>query len=264
MTKPPINHQDPWAFLRRYTNARIALGHAGGSVPTKAILEFRLAHAKARDAVYRALDLDSMQISLKPLGLAQHKVRSKIEDRTHYLQRPDLGRQLHPDSLHILQTESASPKVDIVFVIADGLSALAVEQHAAALLLEVIPLLRQQDFNIGPIIVAEQARVALGDEIGAALQARLLVMLIGERPGLSSPDSVGVYLTWGPKPGRMDSERNCISNVRPDGLPIKTAAHKLHFLIKQSLHRQLSGIHLKDESVEAIGNKDANHFIIKD
>jgi ethanolamine ammonia-lyase small subunit len=249
MATPPSKQSDAWAFLRGFTFARIALGHAGGSVPTQALLEFRLAHAKARDAVYHALDLDRLQQALQNLGLPQIRVTSLANNRTTYLQRPDLGRQLHPDSRRTLAAATDyTSDYDIVFLIGDGLSAIAIEQHAAALLAATLPELRQQTLRIGPIIIAEQARVALGDEVGEALRTKLIVVIIGERPGLSSPDSMGVYLTWAPRPGRMDAERNCISNIRPQGLPMTEAAHKLLYLIHQARQYRLSGIQLKDES----------------
>jgi len=249
MATPPSKKTDPWAFLRQFTFARIALGHAGGSVPTQALLEFRLAHAKARDAGYHALDLDRLQQALQDLALPQIRVNTMAESRITYLQRPDLGRKLHADSRHTLSAEAdKAADFDIVFLIGDGLSAIAIEQHAAALLAAILPELRQQKMRIGPLILAEQARVALGDEVGEALGAKLMVVIIGERPGLSSPDSVGVYLTWAPRPGRTDAERNCISNIRPQGLPMADAAKKLLYLINQSRRHRLSGIKLKDES----------------
>ncbi|MEJ2059655.1 MAG: ethanolamine ammonia-lyase subunit EutC, partial [Gammaproteobacteria bacterium] len=241
--------RDPWVFLKRFTDARIALGHAGGSLPTDAVLEFRLAHAKARDAVHRPLDVEGLLTQLEPLGLPVHRVHSQAPDRAIYLQRPDLGRLLNEGDQARLQTDPASAVgCDVAFVIGDGLSALSVERHAGDLLATVVPELQQRDISIGPLVVAEQARVALGDEIGQALNAELLVLLIGERPGLSSPDSLGVYMTWEPKTGRMDSERNCISNVRPEGLPIRAAAHKLLYLITAARQKGLTGVNLKDES----------------
>ena len=249
MATPSRKQTDPWAFMREFTQARIALGHAGGSLPTQALLEFRLAHAKARDAVYHELDLEHLQQALQPLSLPQIRVNSMAQNRITYLQRPDLGRRLHPDSRQTLSNASNNTtKPDVVFMIGDGLSAIAIEQHASALLAASIPALIQQGWRLGPLVLAQQARVALGDEVGAALGAQLVVVIIGERPGLSSPDSVGVYLTYAPRRGRMDAERNCISNIRPHGLPMADAAHKLIYLIDQALQRRLSGIDLKDES----------------
>lgn len=233
---------DPWQALRAHTAARIGLGRVGASMPTAELLRFGLAHAQARDAVHGRLDSVALAGALKAEGLASLQVKSMAPDRERYLLRPDLGRCLDPESRQLL---ADAPRADIALVIADGLSAQAAMRHA----LPVALLLRDA---LGgwpaPMIIAQQGRVALGDDIGAALGARLAIVMLGERPGLSSPDSLGIYLTWGPTPGRMDSERNCISNVRPAGLGYAAAAHKLHFLVGQSLRRQLSGVALKDDS----------------
>ncbi|MGN8160397.1 ethanolamine ammonia-lyase subunit EutC [Salinisphaera sp. RV14] len=258
MTNQPITaRRDPWVFLKQFTDARIALGHAGGSLPTDAVLEFRLAHARARDAVHRPLHAEALCARIAELGLPFHRVHSRATDRAVYLQRPDLGRQLNENdrtALHSTRTSSVGARADVAFVVGDGLSALAVEHHAADLLAVVVPTLRQQGLNIAPVVIAEQARVALGDQVGAALNAELLVMLIGERPGLSSPDSLGIYLTWAPKHGRMDSERNCISNVRPDGLSIAAAAHNLLYLITAARDKRLTGVRLKNDASPLSGN----------
>jgi ethanolamine ammonia-lyase small subunit len=233
---------DPWQALRAHTAARIGLGRVGASMPTAELLRFGLAHAQARDAVHGRLDSAALAAALQAEGLASLQVKSMAPDRERYLLRPDLGRCLDPESRQRL---ADAPRADIALVIADGLSAQAAMRHA----LPVALLLRDA---LGgwpaPVIIAQQGRVALGDDIGAALGARLAIVMLGERPGLSSPDSLGIYLTWGPTPGRMDSERNCISNVRPAGLGYAAAAHKLHFLVGQSLRRQLSGVALKDDS----------------
>jgi ethanolamine ammonia-lyase small subunit len=234
---------DPWLALRRRTAARIGLGRVGASMPTAELLRFGLAHAEARDAVHSALDAAALAESLQAQGFETLQVKSMAPDREHYLLRPDLGRSLHPDSRTLLEK---APRADIALVMADGLSAQAASRHA----LPVALLLRDALGSWpAPVIIAQQGRVALGDDIGAALGARLAIVMLGERPGLSSPDSLGIYLTWAPRTGRMDSERNCISNVRPEGLAYEAAAHKLHFLVRQSLLRQLSGVALKDESV---------------
>ena len=226
---------DPWAALRAHTPARIALGRAGASLPTKEVLGFGLAHARARDAVHHALDVDRLLKELKdhnPLS-----VRSAAPDRAAYLTRPDLGRKLH---------DKLSGSAEIVVAIEDGLSAVAVQTHAVPLLTE---LKRISDRWQGvPVVVATQGRVALGDEIGERMQAKLVVVLIGERPGLSSPDSLGVYLTYAPRVGRTDAERNCISNVRPQGLGYVEAARRLDWLASAALARGLTGIGLKDDS----------------
>jgi ethanolamine ammonia-lyase small subunit len=233
---------DPWQALRRHTAARIGLGRVGASMPTAELLRFGLAHAQARDAVHSALDAAALAAALQAQGFETLQAASMAPDRERYLLRPDLGRSLHADSRKLLEQ---APRVDIALVIADGLSAQAAQRHA----LPVALLLRAA---LGgwpaPVIIAQQGRVALGDDIGAALGARLSIVMLGERPGLSSPDSLGIYLTWNPQRGRMDSERNCISNVRPEGLGYQAAAHKLHYLVGQALLRQLSGVALKDES----------------
>lgn len=237
--------EDPWYGLRTHTPARIALGRTGNSLPTNEVLTFGMAHAQARDAVLRPLATSALQTQLTENGYRVLRAQSQAVDRHTYLLRPDKGRQLLDTSLHILSAEAAAP--EFVIVIADGLSAVAVERHA-------LPLLNQlrdhiaADWPRTPIVIAEQARVALGDPIGMALRARAVVVMIGERPGLSSPDSLGIYLTWGPQPGRMDSERNCISNVRPEGLDYASAAYKLGYLLRAATRMQLSGVMLKDES----------------
>lgn len=238
-------HQDPWQELRSHTSARVALGRVGISLPTDEVLRFGLAHAQARDAVHHPLDVDALQNELAAAGFSSLRVNSKADSRHTYLMCPDLGRRLDEASAERL--EQASQHAELAVVIADGLSSIAVMRHT-------VPLLTQlrdafvTDWHRTPVVIASQGRVAIGDDIGAALKARLVVVLIGERPGLSSPDSLGIYLTYEPHIGRMDSERNCISNVRPEGLRYEAAAHKLASLMKQSLHLHLSGIRLKDES----------------
>lgn len=240
---------DPWRELRALTPARIALGRAGTSLPTKAHLEFQLAHARARDAVHDALDVSLVTEALRAVGIESLAVRSAAGPRDRYLQRPDLGRRLDGESRAQLERKfvSAGP-VDAVFVLGDGLSARAVHRHAAALLAHLRPRLMAEGWSLAPAVLAEQARVALGDEIGTLLHARLAVVLIGERPGLSSPDSLGAYLTWDPRPGRTDANRNCVSNIRPEGLTYSSASDKLHYLMSEARRRRLSGIGLKDHA----------------
>lgn len=237
---------DPWDYLRRFTKARIALGRCGASLPTTAQLAFQLDHAQARDAVHLPLDLSAMRASLQGFGLPLLEVDSQAGDRSTYLQRPDLGRRLDAASRQRLLAQASAQGFDACFVIADGLSALALHRHAAALLERVLPPVQAADWRLAPLVLARQARVALGDEIGACLQARLLVMLIGERPGLSSPDSLGVYLTWNPHPGCRDAERNCLSNIRPAGLDYDLAAHKLLHLMRDARRLGQTGLGLKD------------------
>ncbi len=236
---------NPWTALRQFTDARIALGRVGASLPTREVLQFDLAHAHARDAVHSALDVTALTATLRLEGWLTCSVESRAPDRARYLLRPDLGRRLHPDSLTRRSCEAAA--VDIAFVIADGLSAVAALRHGVPLLAQIRALL-SPDWRLAPITIATLARVALGDEIGARLRSRLVVMLIGERPGLSAPDSLGAYLTYEPRLGRTDAERNCVSNIRPAGLSYQFAAQKIVWLIAQALKRQLTGIDLKDES----------------
>jgi len=233
--------------LRAFTAARIALGRTGTSVPLREALAFRLAHAHARDAVYSALATVRLVNDLTELTLPVLAVRSQAAARTEYLHRPDLGRQLDAASRAQL-AEAAAGECDLVVVLADGLSATATNQHALPLLRQLVPALRQAGLRLGPLVLAEQARVALGDEVGHLLGARLVLVLIGERPGLSAPDSLGAYFTHGPRPGLTDEARNCVSNIRPAGLGYEAAAAKLAYLLQESWRRQLSGVGLKDES----------------
>lgn len=241
----PTVEANPWQSLRQFTAARIALGRVGASLPTDEVLSFGLAHAQARDAVHAALDVPALEAQLHAMGRASEVVSSQVPDRARYLLRPDLGRTLHPEAAARLGALNSS--TDLVFVLADGLSAVALQAHAAPLLECLLPQLHPA-WSVAPMVIATQARVALGDEIGECFKARLLVMLIGERPGLSSPDSLGAYLTWQPRKGRSDAERNCVSNIRPAGLDYTEAARKLGWLIGEALQRQLTGVSLKDES----------------
>jgi ethanolamine ammonia-lyase small subunit len=220
--------------LRSFTPARVALGRVGHGLPTAELLRFQLDHARARDAVYRELDPAS-------LGVPHLLLHSAAPDRRTYLQRPDLGRRLSPDA----RIEKGNH--DAAIVIADGLSAVAVHRHAVPLLEALTALLAPEDWRLAPLTVVLQGRVAIGDEIGERLGAQQVVVLIGERPGLTSPDSLGVYLTWGPRPGRKDAERNCISNVRAEGISYRAAAQRLHFLMREARARKLSGVALKED-----------------
>jgi ethanolamine ammonia-lyase small subunit len=242
---------DPWAALRRHTPARIGLGRSGISQPMAAQLAFQVAHAQARDAVHHAFDHEGVAAALQARGFATLSLRSAAPDRATYLKRPDLGRQLDPASQAALQALEAGEAPDLALVVADGLSALAAERHAAPLLGALHTALGT-GWRWAPVVVVQQARVAIGDPIGHALGAALVVVLIGERPGLSSPDSLGVYLTWAPRPGCSDAERNCISNVRPEGLPVAAAAVRLAWLLQQARQRRLSGVALKDDSEPSV------------
>jgi len=225
--------------LRDFTPARVALGRAGPSVPTRQLLDFQLAHARARDAVQQEMDARGL---LAEMGAGAILLSSAAPDRVTYLRRPDLARRLSDESRGRLEKS----EYDAAFVVVDGLSALAVQRHAALLLGAVMRGL--EGWRLAPITVVERGRVAIGDEIGEALGAALSVVLIGERPGLSSPDSMGVYLTWHPHVGATDAERNCISNIRPEGLSYDLAAHKVVFLMNESRRRKLSGVRLKEEA----------------
>ncbi|BBB62199.1 ethanolamine ammonia-lyase light chain [Undibacterium sp. KW1] len=262
-TKPPV-HANPWEALRQFTQARIALGRAGVSVPTGAQLAFQLAHARARDAVHQALDVDVLAQALQAAGYASLHVNSAAHDRHTYLQRPDLGRRLNEAGREHLG-QLSSPVSDLAIVIADGLSAPAVAQNALPLLASLQARLTPDNWSLTPIVIATQARVAIGDETGALLNARAVLVLIGERPGLSSPDSMGAYLSWAPQPGLTDAARNCISNIRPDGLSYDTAAYKLHYLLSEARKRGLTGVGLKDETEAPVqlGSQSVSNFLLE-
>ncbi|MCC6531704.1 MAG: ethanolamine ammonia-lyase subunit EutC [Burkholderiales bacterium] len=242
--------QDPWRELAAFTPARIALGRAGGSVPTRPLLEFQLAHAQAKDAVRHELDVDALALDLDRAGFDTLRLHSAAPDRHAFIARPDLGRILDDASRALLGSRAARDAgYDAVLVVADGLSALGIERHVPALLGELAPRLAHDGWSLAPIAIVRQGRVAIGDEIGALLGARMSVVLIGERPGLSSPDSAGAYLTYDPLPGRTNAERNCISNIRaPHGLCYPAAAHKLLHLMAEARRRRLSGIALKEDA----------------
>lgn len=245
----PLSHQpDPWVSLRAFTPARIALGRTGVAIPLQEVLQFRMAHAHARDAVYSLLDTTTLTARLAGLGYAVHDLHSRAADRHEYLQRPDKGRRLNEASAARLSGSGTMPPTRLSIVLADGLSATAVNHHALPLLELLIPMLQWGGLTIAPINLVQQGRVAIGDEIGMLQQAAMVIVLIGERPGLSSPDSLGIYLTYRPVVGLTDEARNCISNVRPGGLTYQAAADKLYWLIRESLRLQLSGVALKDEA----------------
>jgi ethanolamine ammonia-lyase small subunit len=255
MAKPPVQRfavvnsaPDAWSNLRRFTSARIGLGRAGGSVPTQRQLEFQLAHARARDAVHCALDAGALQAQLAAKQIETMILSSAAPDRHTYVQRPDLGRILGDESKSLLESCAQGRASDIVFVIADGLSALAAQRHAVPLLALMQSALQREGWRVAPCCIVSQGRVAIADEIGALLSAQISVMLIGERPGLSSPDSLGAYLTWNPTPGRSNAQRNCVSNIRPEGLSYAAAAFKLLHLLRQARDRKLSGLQLKEDA----------------
>ncbi|MEK9278701.1 MULTISPECIES: ethanolamine ammonia-lyase subunit EutC [unclassified Bradyrhizobium] len=234
--------------LRYFTPARVALGRSGASLPTKPLLDFTLDHARARDAVHAVFDAARLAAELGEVGLSPVAASSRAVDRRDYLRRPDLGRQLDASSAEALARNATEPG-RLAIVIGDGLSPAAVHAHAAALMKSLLLRLAAGDpVAIGHVVVASGARVALGDEIGAILGARMVVMLIGERPGLSVPDSLGAYLTFAPKPGRTDAERNCVSNIHHGGLSHYEAAVKIDWLVREGLARRVTGVALKDES----------------
>lgn len=251
---------DVWNRLQRATSARIALGRAGGSLPTHAWLEFKSAHATARDAVHYPFDAEQLAADIAALGVEVLVVNSAAVDRLTFLQRPDLGRRLDDRSRFALQEcRPHAPREerlhakrehytgDLAIIVCDGLSALAAHRHAPAVLAPLLQRLNNDKWRIAPIIMARFGRVALQDEIGQVLGAQLALTLIGERPGLGSPDSLGAYLVYGPCPGNTDAHRNCVSNIRPDGLPYEPAAETIHYLLTESRRRRLSGVALKDE-----------------
>ncbi len=248
MTKPPetLDGAALWANLRRLTDARIGLARSGASLATKPLLEFQLAHARARDAVHATLDDATLTAALAPLGLDVLRVASAVADKAAYLMRPDLGRQLAADAASILAPHKGA--YDVVFVISDGLSALATQRHAAPLLAEVIPALQKSGWRVAPLVIVRHGRVAIGDAVANALGATCAVVLIGERPGLSAPDSMGAYVTWQPNAQTTDAGRNCISNIRPAGIALADAAFKLTHLMAAMRAKGQSGVALKDLS----------------
>lgn len=236
---------DPWSDFRSLTAARIALGRAGGSVPTRELLDFGLAHARARDAVLAEFDPSILATTFESAGLETILLRSDTTNRHEYLRRPDLGRRLSAESRELLASMNA-PAYDLCVIVSDGLSSRATE-HAGQVVSMLTSTLTNEGWTIAPVVIVPFARVAIQDEIGHGLNASISLILLGERPGLGSPDSLGAYFVYGPKPGRSDADRNCISNIRPEGLPLAAAVNTLHYLLNAARHRRLSGIDLKDE-----------------
>lgn len=281
-TGTPFITDNPWRRLRQYTDARIGLGRAGVSLPTDKLLEFQLAHAQAQDAVHVPLDIPMLMSQLSDIQFNNAQtndknitrepllLHSQAQDRTHYLQRPDLGRRLNEASQQKLQTAAgtSSPAFDIAVVIVDGLSSLAVQTNAPPFLRTLRDSLttHQPDWTLAPLTIVEQGRVAIGDDIGERLNANAVVVLIGERPGLSSPDSLGLYFTWQPRTGLNDANRNCISNIRVAGLAYDDACARLLYLLRESRALKLSGVQLKDRTdVDVIEHKtSAKNFLIQD
>jgi ethanolamine ammonia-lyase small subunit len=262
MKEPPVQldlPDNPWLELRRLTPARIALGRTGTSIPTSAQLDFQFAHAQARDAVHLPFDHAGLSSQMAERGRDSLLLHSAAVDRHMYLQRPDLGRRLSDESAQRLREYAAANPggVELAVVVADGLSALAVHKHTLPFLTRMEEQTHAEGWSLSPVILVEQGRVAVADEVGQLLGAKMVVILIGERPGLSSPDSLGLYFTYNPKVGLTDAYRNCISNVRLEGLSYGMAAHRLLYLMKEACRRQLSGVNLKDEAqVQTIESDD--------
>jgi ethanolamine ammonia-lyase small subunit len=240
---------DPWHSLKQFTSARIALGHAGSSLPTKANLDFQLAHALAKDAVNLPLDFGKLEQALNVQGYKTLSLQTQAETHQIYLQRPDKGRLLDLPSIESIQhiAQQIEPP-DVAVIVADGLSSNAIEKHAVPILKLLIPQLCSSGYSLSPISLVKYGRVAIGDHISELFSARMCIVLIGERPGLSSPDSMGIYFTYQAKVGSTDADRNCISNIHKNGLSYEQALEKLLFLITEADRLQFSGIRLKDET----------------
>ncbi|HSI32079.1 MAG: ethanolamine ammonia-lyase subunit EutC [Phycisphaerae bacterium] len=243
-----MTDHDAWANLRPHTPARIALGRAGGSLPTREVLDFALAHALARDAVHEPFEPHRLKEALAPIDLPVFYMESAAGDRATYLRRPDLGRRLSDKAREALGKACADgPGFDLAIVLSDGLSALAAHRQIPPLLRHLLPLFGREGIRVAPLSIVPLARVAIEDEVGELMGARAALVLLGERPGLGSPDSLGAYLVFGPRVGNTDARRNCVSNIRPEGLAPEIAAEMISYLVVQSLRRQISGVGLKDE-----------------
>lgn len=248
---PPGVEEDKWSALRQFTAARIAMGRAGGSVRTESLLDFRLSHARARDAVQMAFHVDELSAAFGRAGFETMRVDTGVADRRTFLVRPDLGRRLSAESrAELLARRGTWGQRDLVIVVSDGLSALAAESQTGALLSSLVPLLQAAEWSLYPIILAPFGRVKLQDEIGEIIGARHSLILLGERPGLGAPDSLGAYFTFMPRAACTDADRNCVSNIRPEGLHPKVAAQKLAQLLLESARRGISGVALKDTGDE--------------
>lgn len=244
---PPAT-PDPWSSLRAQTSARIALGRAGSSLPTRELLSFQADHARAMDAVYAELDREALANALHAASLDSVALETRADSRAIYLQRPDAGRRLHESSRALLQKNVASTtSADVIIAIVDGLSSIAAQTHAAPVAIALGQKLHADGLSVGIVPLVRYGRVALQDEIGEIIGARAVVSLIGERPGLGSPDSLGAYLVYNPRIGNTDAQRNCVSNIRPEGLPYTAAVDTLAWLVREALRRQVSGVQLKDD-----------------
>ena len=260
MDKSEVSMIDPWSDLKQYTSARIAIGRSGGSLTSNEWLDFKLAHAKARDAVHCEFASDILVSELEKLNKKVLVVNSQIKNRREYLQRPDLGRRLDNKSIETLTIEKQSS--DLAVIVCDGLSASAVHAHTSNLLTILLPRLNTSNWTIAPLVIARFGRVALQDEIGSLIGAKMAIILIGERPGLSSPDSLGAYLVYHPKPGNTDADRNCVSNIRPKGLDYGKAADTIFYLLEQAKQRGLSGVKLKDNRQLLEETKESNSDLL--
>lgn len=244
-------------YIKKFTQARIALGRKGVSLPVKEMLQFKMDHAHARDAVFSLLEIEKLSAALQSFKLPIFFLKSKAADKHIYLQRPDLGRKLDENSIEQLSVLK-DMQYDVCIAITDGLSATAINNHAKNLLLSLMPLLNKANFKIAPLCLIERGRVAIADEAASWMNAKLSLILIGERPGLSSPDSLGAYITYEPSIGLTDERRNCVSNIRPEGLKYKEAANKIFYLIKEAFRLQLSGVALKEN-----GNNKEDMVLLK-
>jgi ethanolamine ammonia-lyase small subunit len=243
---PAPGDESLWTALRHVTAARIGLARTGASIATAPLLDFKLSHARARDAVHETLDAAKLLADISAIASAALVVESAADDRQRYLLRPDLGRRLSSQAESALAAHAG--RYDVACVVADGLSARAVQMHAPPVLAQVLPALQAEGLRVAPVVVVRHGRVAVGDAVAALLGADCVAVLIGERPGLSAPHSMGAYLTWQPGPQTTDAERNCISNIRPDGVGYNEAAFKLVHLLRAMRARRVSGVALKDET----------------
>jgi ethanolamine ammonia-lyase small subunit len=248
-----LHGPDPWDRLRAYTSARIALGRAGTSLPTRELLAFQADHARAIDAVYTEFDRDAVANALKRDGISSIPIETRAESRAMYLQRPDYGRRLSAAShARLAEAMQSRPRPDVLLAIVDGLSAEAVHRHAVTVATRLVRSFAAAGLTLAPIPLVRYGRVALQDELGEIAGAAVAVSLIGERPGLGSPDSLGAYLVYGPRIGNTDAHRNCVSNIRPEGLPYDAAAETIAWLVAESLRRKVSGVALKDDRPLAV------------
>ncbi|MFN0053877.1 MAG: ethanolamine ammonia-lyase subunit EutC [Planctomycetales bacterium] len=240
--------EDPWMSLKPLTAARIALGRCGGSLPTREVLDFAAAHARARDAVWSEFDMHGLATRLCEAGQTVLCIESSCRTRAEYLQRPDLGREISNLTRDLIRHmgQNQGP-FDLAVVVSDGLSALAPQRHVFPVLSKLLPRLEENGWRLSQTIIVRWGRVAVADEVGELLGAQLSLILLGERPGLGAPDSLGAYLTFAPRRGRTDAERNCVSNIRPEGLTPDDAAATLHYLLSEARRRRISGVALKDE-----------------